>query len=163
MQAPDEAQGSSFQISAAASPGDGLGRGSATDSGSKVQWARSGCSRMRLASCRVFTWISEDGRKHFCLLGGGGGAVIFPTPLLNGCLVSHLLYQTFMPFQKWGFSCVGLVVVVSFSVVCKISFEYICPYLSNSTPEGECLSIRGTSFFGRPCLDGQKGCFPQPS
>lgn len=100
------------------------------------------------------------------LLPSGGreeGAVIFPTPLLNGCLVGHLLYQTFMPFQKWGFSCVGLVVVVSFSVVCKISFEYICPYLSKSTPEGECLSIRGTSFFGSPCLDGQKGCFLQPS
>lgn len=102
MQAPDEAQGSSFQISAAASPGNGLGRGSATDSGSKVQWARSGCSGTRSASRRVFTWISEDGRKHFCLLGGVGWGLSFLTPLLNGCLVGHLLYQTHA-ISKVGF------------------------------------------------------------
>lgn len=46
-----------------------------------------------------------------------------PSPLLNGCLAGHLLYKTFMPLQKWAFSSVGLVVVASFSVVCKICIE----------------------------------------
>lgn len=45
----------------------------------------------------------------------------FLPPLLNGCLVSHLLYKTFMPLQKCSFSCVGLVVMAYFLVVCKIT------------------------------------------
>lgn len=43
------------------------------------------------------------------------GGFFFPSlPRLNGCLVSHLLYKTFMPLQKWAFSRVGLVVAASF-------------------------------------------------
>lgn len=57
--------------------------------------------------------------KHFCLLECGG-VFFFPSPpLLNGCLVGHLLYKTFMRLQKWAFSCVGLVVVASLLVVSK--------------------------------------------
>lgn len=41
---------------------------------------------------------------------GGLVGFFFSFPLLlNGCLVSHLLYKTFMPLQKCSFSCVGLV------------------------------------------------------
>lgn len=89
----------------------------------------------------------------------------FLPPPLNGCLVSHLLYKTFMPFQKWALSCVvWLSWFLSQWFAKSASSGFVLTY-SNSTPVGEGLAVRGTSFFffGRHCLDRRKGCFPQSS
>lgn len=65
----------------------------------------------------------------------------------------------------------GLLVLLVWSLwllsqwfVKSASSEFVLTY-SNSTPVGEGLAVQGTSFFffGRHCLDGQKGCFPHSS
>lgn len=53
--------------------------------------------------------------------GGLAAFFFFLPPLFNGCLVSHLLYKTCVPLQKWSFGSVGLVVTACFLVVCKIT------------------------------------------